>query len=90
MCFHPEVWRPLIRASFDALATDALDEVVVILAAYSTENSEEPHYTVTYVELQVLTHFRPVTLAVTLRYMLPPLGAILTIKPSSGEMMNAE
>ena len=31
-----------MRASFDALAADALDEVVVILVAYSTENSEEP------------------------------------------------
>ena len=69
MCFHPEVWRPLIRASLDALASDALDEVVVILVAYSTENSEEPRYTVTHVEPQALTHIRPVTPAVTLRYI---------------------
>ena len=58
-----------MRASFDALAADALDEVVVILVAYSTENSEEPRYIVTHVEPQALTHFRAVTLAVTLRYM---------------------
>jgi len=56
-----------MRASFDALAADALDEVVVILVAYSTENSEEPRYTVTHIEAQALTHFRAVTLAVTLR-----------------------